>query len=171
MSKDFRTIQLAAESAMEELRTISAGLRLPQIAPISLAETIGRAVHDFETKTQRHVTLTLGNLPEQAPLPVKITAYRVLKESLANSFRHAQGKGLSVHVYSTSETEMLTVEISDKGAGFDMGSTAVKNRLGLVGMRERVELLGGRFDLHSAIGHGTTIRAHLPLNVPEVDDV
>ena len=171
VSKDFRTIQLAAESAMEELRTISAGLRLPQIAPISLAETIGLAVHDFEKKTQSDVTLTLGNLPEQAPLPVKITAYRVLKESLANSFRHAQGKGLSVHVYSTSETEMLTVEISDKGAGFDMGSTAVKNRLGLVGMRERVELLGGRFDLHSAIGHGTTIRAHLPLNVPEVDDV
>lgn len=171
VSKDFRTIQLATESAMEELRTISAGLRLPEIAPISLTETIQRAVHDFEKKTHCVVTLTLGNLPEQAPLPVKITAYRVLKESLANSFRHASGKGLAVHVYPSSDVAEVTVEISDSGAGFDLENTAVYNRLGLVGMRERVELLGGQFELHSAIGHGTTIRAHLPLSVPEVENV
>ena len=172
VSQDFRTIQLATESAMNELRTISAGLRLPEIEPIGLSDTIQRAVHDFEKKTQSNVTLTLGELPEQAPLPVKITAYRVLKESLANSFRHAKGAGLAVRVYSSQdEVEALTIEISDSGPGFDVASTAVYNRLGLVGMRERVELLGGQFELHSAIGHGTTIRAHLPLSVPEVEDV
>ncbi|MAT98400.1 MAG: histidine kinase [Anaerolineaceae bacterium] len=171
VSKDFRTIQLATESAMEELRTISAGLRLPEIAPISLTETIRRAVHDFEKKTGCNVTLTLGQLPDQAPLPVKITAYRVLKESLANSFRHAEGNGLAVNVYTTHEREELTVEISDSGPGFDVQATAVYERLGLVGMRERVELLGGQFELHSAVGHGTTIRAILPLSIPEVEDV
>ncbi|WP_420631141.1 sensor histidine kinase [Candidatus Leptofilum sp.] len=170
VSQDFRTIQLATESAMEELRTISAGLRLPEIAPSSLTETIRRAVHDFEKKTGCNVTLTLGTLPEQAPLPVKITAYRVLKESLANSFRHANSEGLSVHVYQTENIE-LTIEISDNGPGFDVASTAVYNRLGLVGMRERVELLGGQFELHSTVGQGTTIRARLPLSVPEVEDV
>ncbi|MBK7894970.1 MAG: sensor histidine kinase [Candidatus Promineifilaceae bacterium] len=170
--RDFQTIQLAAESAMNELRTISAGLRLPEIAPLGLSETIQRAVHDFEKKTYCDVTLTLGQLPEQAPLPVKITAYRVLKESLANSFRHAQGAGLAVGVYtSQDESETLIVEISDSGPGFDLAGTAVYSRLGLVGMRERVELLGGQFELHSTPGHGTTIRTHLPLSVPEVDDV
>ena len=170
VSKDFRTIQLATESAMEELRTISAGLRLPEIAPISLTETIQRAVHDFEKKTHSNITLTLGTLPEQAPLPVKITTYRVLKESLANSVRHAGGEGLAVHVYVNDSAELI-VEISDSGPGFDVDSPAVYDRLGLVGMRERVELLGGQFELRAIIGHGTTIRAHLPLSVPEVENV
>lgn len=172
VSQDFRTIKLAAESAMEELRTISAGLRLPEIAPITLAETIRRAVHDFEKKTRCDVTLTLGALPEQAPLPVKITAYRVLKESLANGFRHAAGDGLAVNIYTTAQAqEELLVEISDSGPGFDLQEPSVYARLGLVGMRERVELLGGQFELHSTIGHGTTIRAILPLSIPEVEDV
>ncbi len=171
VSKDFRTVHLATESALAELRAISAGLRLPEIAPINLAETIQRAVHDFEKKTGCNVTLTLGQLREQAPLPVKITAYRVLKESLANSFRHAKGKGLAVNVYTANEQEELTVEISDSGPGFDVQATAIYGRLGLVGMRERVELLGGQFELHSAIGHGTTIRATLPMSIPEVEDV
>ncbi|GJM40053.1 MAG: histidine kinase [Ardenticatenaceae bacterium] len=170
VSKDFRTIQLATESAMEELRTISAGLRLPEIAPISLTETIQRAVHDFEKKTHSNITLTLGTLPEQAPLPVKITTYRVLKESLANSVRHAGGEGLAVHVYVNDSAELI-VEISDSGPGFDVDNPAVYDRLGLVGMRERVELLGGQFELRTIIGHGTTIRAHLPLSVPEVENV
>jgi len=172
VSQDFRTVQLATESAMAELRTISAGLRLPEIAPITLADTIHRAVRDFEQKTNCEVTLTLGSLPEQAPLPVKITAFRVLKESLANSFRHAAGAGLAVQVYVThDEKDELVVEIADTGPGFDWQDTAVYQRLGLVGMRERVELLGGQFHLHSAVGHGTTIRAILPLTLPEVEDV
>jgi signal transduction histidine kinase len=172
VSKDFQTIRLATESAMGELRTISAGLRLPEIDPITLAETVRRAAHDFEKKTGCNVTLTLGELPAQAPLPVKITAYRVLKESLANSFRHAEGKGLAIHVYTvTNEQEELIVEISDSGQGFDLQDPSVYERLGMVGMRERVELLGGQFELHSAEGHGTTIRAILPLSIPEVEDV
>lgn len=172
ISKDFRTIKLATESAMEELRTISAGLRLPEIAPITLAETIHRAVHDFEKKTRCNITLTLGQLPALAPLPVKITAYRVLKESLANSFRHAEGIGLAVHAYTAAdENSELVLEVTDSGPGFDLQSEAAYNRLGLVGMRERVELLGGQFELHSAVGHGTTIRATLPLSIPEVEDV
>ncbi|MBK8905264.1 MAG: sensor histidine kinase [Anaerolineaceae bacterium] len=172
VSRDFRTVQVATESAMAELRTISAGLRLPEIAPIGLADTIHRAVRDFEQKTNCEVTLTLGSLPEQAPLPVKITVYRVLKESLANSFRHAGGAGLSVQAYVTNEENgELVVEIADTGLGFDWQETAVHQRLGLVGMRERVELLGGQFHLYSAVGHGTTIRAILPLTIPEVEDV
>ena len=169
VSKDFRTVHIAIESAMGELRTISAGLRLPEIAPISLTETIHRAVRDFEQKTQSNVTLTLGDLPEQAPLPVKITLYRVLKEALANSFRHAEGQDLAAHAYIANEE--LILEISDRGKGFSPQDEAHDNRLGLVGMRERVELLGGQFEVHSVPGSGTTIRASLPLTIPEDENV
>ena len=167
--QDVHTVHLAIESAMQELRTISAGLRLPEIHALPLMDTIQRAVNDFERKTQREVVVTLGDLPQDAPLPVKITLYRILQESLANSYRHADRPEQGVHIYVNQEE--LHVEVSDTGQGFDMQQVVGDGRLGLVGMRERVELLGGTFAVKSTPGYGTTIWAILPLTIPEVDDV
>ena len=154
---------------MQELRTISAGLRLPEIQAIPLIEAVQRAVHDYEQKTQSEVVIALGDLPEDAPLPVKITLYRILKESLANSYRHASGQEQAVHIY-TNERDLI-VEVSDTGPGFEPGEAVDNGRLGLIGMRERVEILGGQFEINSAPGYGTTIRATLPLHLPEDDNV
>jgi len=158
-------VYTAIESAMSELRTISAGLRLPAIEPISLTETIQRAVHDYEQKSGSAVTLTLGRLPEDAPLPVKITLFRLIHEALANGYRHAAGKAQTVHGYVSDE--VLSVEITDAGPGFDPQTAKTDGRLGLVGMRERVELLGGRFEVLSTPGYGTAVRASLALSMPE----
>jgi signal transduction histidine kinase len=167
-ANDFQTVETAMESAMTELRTISAGLRLPEIEKSSITETIQRATYDFESKTGSQVVITLGPLPEEAPIPVKITLFRIIREALANSYRHASSSGQSVHVYEADGS--LHTEISDAGQGFD--PTAVPGgHLGLVAMRERVELLGGQFEVHSQPGSGTTIRAILPLLTIEVDDV
>lgn len=167
-ANDFQTVHTAMESAMTELRTISAGLRLPEIEKSSITETVQRATYDFESKTGSQVIITLGPLPEDAPIPVKITLFRIIKEALANSYRHAGSSGQTVHVYEAEGS--LHTEISDAGQGFD--PTAVPGgHLGLVAMRERVELLGGQFDVHSQPGSGTTIRAILPLTTIEVDDV
>ncbi len=165
---NFQTVQTAMESAMAELRTISAGLRLPEIEKSSITETVQRATYDFESKTGRQVVIALGPLPEDVPIPVKITLFRIIKEALANSYRHAGSSSQTVHVYEVEGS--LHTEISDTGQGFD--PTAVPGgHLGLVAMRERVELLGGQFDVHSQPGSGTTIRAVLPLTTIEVDDV
>lgn len=169
ITKDFQTVHIAIESAMKELRSISAGLRLPEINAITLTDTVQRAVRDYEQKTESDVIITLGELPDDAPLPVKITLYRVIKESLANSFRHAGGRDQSVHVYTVGDD--LSVEISDAGQGFEPADGAGNGRLGLAGMRERVELLGGQFTIKSMAGYGTTIKAVMPLEIPEVDDV
>ncbi|MCA9932481.1 MAG: sensor histidine kinase [Anaerolineales bacterium] len=167
-ANDFQTVQTAMESAMTELRTISAGLRLPEIENSSITETVQRAIYDFETKTGSQVVITLGLLPQDAPIPVKITLFRIIKEALANSYRHANSSGQTVHVYEMDGS--LQTEISDAGQGFD--PTAVPGgHLGLVAMRERVELLGGQFEVHSQPGSGTTIRAVLPISTTEVNDV
>lgn len=163
--QDFRIVYTAIESAMSELRTISAGLRLPAIEPISLTETIQRAVHDYEQKSGSAVTLTLGRLPEDVPLPVKITLFRLIHEALANGFHHAAGKAQTVHVYVSDE--VLSAEITDAGPGFDLLTVKADGRLGLVGMRERVELLGGRFEVFSTPGYGTAVRANLDLPRPK----
>lgn len=165
VQNDFQTVHAAIEAAMSELRTISAGLRLPAIEPLSLSETIRRAVYDYEQKTDSAVVVTLGDLPDDAPLPVKITLFRFIHEALANGYRHAGGKGQTVHVYVSEAT--LYVEIMDAGPGFAPQTAVSHGRLGLVGMRERVELLGGQFELASKPGLGTAVRASLPLIMPE----
>ncbi|MBI5713852.1 MAG: sensor histidine kinase [Chloroflexi bacterium] len=167
VSDDFRTIQTAIQSALKDVRAIASGLRLPEIGTLSLAETVERAVRDYERKTGKTVALAIGGIPVEAPLPVKITSYRLLQESLANSYRHASGVEQRVELKESDG--QLIIEVADAGQGFDPKIMNVDGRLGLAGMRERVEILGGTFEVQSEAGAGTTIRAHLPLTVPEVE--
>jgi signal transduction histidine kinase len=165
---DFVTIQSALRSALSDMRAILAGLRLPEIGQSSITETAERAVRDYERKTGAEVGLNVNNVPVEAPLPVKITLYRILQESLANGFRHADGANQQVSI--ADKEGQLIVEISDDGPGFNKRAVLADDHLGLVGMRERVEILGGTFELESAQDDGTLIRACLPLTLLEVDD-
>lgn len=167
-SDDFVTIQSALRSALTDMRAILAGLRLPEIGQLSITETAGRAVRDYERKTSAAVELAVSDVPVEAPLSVKITLYRILQESLANGFRYADGAHQRVSI--AGKEGQLIVEISDDGPGFNKQVVLADDHLGLVGMRERVEILGGTFELESAQDHGTRIRAHLPLTLLEVDD-
>jgi signal transduction histidine kinase len=157
---DVRTIQTALNSAMADLRALSAGLRLPELEQLSLAEVAERAVRDFLRKTGASVELTQQNMPSNGPLPVKITLYRLLQEALTNGFRHAGGKGQQVTL--TSREQCLDVTIADTGPGFDQ-AIEQEGHLGLVGMKERIEILGGIYNVRSEKGKGTTIYACLPL--------
>lgn len=167
VSQDFRLVQTALRSALGDLREISSGLRLPDFGKLSPGETVERAVRNHERKTGRAVALTLADLPDEAPLPVKITLYRLLQESLVNGFRHAAGVDQRVRV--AGEDRQLLVEVADAGRGFDPEAVMDDGHLGLAGMRERVEILGGQFEVESAAGTGTVVRARLPLAVPEVE--
>jgi signal transduction histidine kinase len=165
-SEEFKAIRTALQSALADLRAISAGLQLPEIDKLSIGEIAARAIRDYERKTGAAVTLTTANGQAHASLSVKITLYRLLQESLANGFRHASGVGQHVQVLAD---EGLRVEVSDRGEGFDPGLSLPDGHLGLAGMRERVEILGGSFDLQSTPGQGTTIRVTLPLVVPGLE--
>jgi signal transduction histidine kinase len=153
---------VAVQSALTDLRTISADLELPDIGQLGPAEIAERVVRDFQVKTGCRVTLTTRVPDVSATFRVKVTLYRLLQESLANTVRHAQCTDCRVAL--TGNADQLTIEISDKGPGFDLDTALEKGRLGLHGMRQRVEVLGGSFDLKTQHGSGTTIRVTLPLN-------
>lgn len=158
-------VRVAVQSALNDLRAISADLQLPDIRHLSLPELAARSVRDYETKTGSTVQLecTVPDVP--ASMRVKITLCRVLQESLANIYRHAQGKNPRVRVSGDAET--LVIEVKDDGPGFQPGNNRRHGRLGLAGMRERVEVAGGTFTIQSAAGQGTTVRATLPLTTNE----
>lgn len=162
-------VQGSLSHALAEMRGIAAGLRLPELNGLSLQEVLDRVIRQHQKKTLSKADLTTEGLPEYVPLSVKITLYRIIQESLNNAFIHAEGKGQKVLV--SRQGKMLEVTISDQGSGFDASMLESSHeRLGLVGMRERVESMGGEFQLESSSA-GTRISARIPLSpVTEVGE-
>lgn len=167
-AENFREIHTALKSALADLRSISMGLQLPEIDRLPCSEIAGRAVRDFERKTGATVTLKTATEDREMALPVKITLYRLIQESLANACRHGGSSGLRVEV--SCKDEQLEVTVSDDGAGFEPCKVDTDAHLGLQGMRERVEVLGGAFHLRTAPGQGTVILASLPTRLTGIDD-
>ncbi|MBU1424065.1 MAG: sensor histidine kinase [Gammaproteobacteria bacterium] len=161
-AQELHSIQSALQSSLRDVRKISSGLAIPGIAELSLADTARHAVRDFEHLSGLTVQSDIDESLVKAPLSVKITVYRLLQESLTNCWRHAPKGSPAVHIQRTDGEVLVTV--TDHGAGFDAQAAAIGGRLGLAFMRERVRLLGGIFEIDSAPGSGTVIRARLPLS-------
>lgn len=164
---DLQSVRAAIDGAMADLRSISSGMQLPEIEALSCVEVAGRAVRDYERKTGAKVDLVTTEVGD-APLPVRITLYRVLQELLANGFRHAGAA--SQHVRVAKEGGRVVVEVSDRGPGFDAVAHAAGDRGGLAGIRERVQVLGGSFDVRTAPGAGTVVKVELPLEATGAGD-
>lgn len=165
----------ALRTALDEIRSIAGGLALPGIADLSVAETARRAVADGERLWKKTVAADIDPALGDAPLAVKITLYRLIQESLANSWRHAPDG--DPHLRVSGDADFLEISIDDSGGGFNAdlldqtitgsagfnAGTPTSGRLGLTFMRERVRLLNGTFKLDSTPGKGTCIRVRIPL--------
>jgi len=112
-------------------------------------------------RTGSTVAVAALDLPDQFSLATKIALYRVTQEALTNAWRHADGAGQTV--VAAGGAASVEVAISDAGPGFDPATLgASEERLGMLGMRERVESLGGEFVVESLPGDGTRVVARLP---------
>jgi signal transduction histidine kinase len=153
----------AVQDALREIRTIAAGLRLPQLSSLNLGQTAERAVreHQRRTATPIDLQLDLDNESGDATLPVKIALFRSLQEALSNATRH--GGGLDVRVQLWVRDGALHLEVRDGGPGFDATQQPREGCLGLAGMREQAELLGGAFGITSTPGAGTVLSLCWPL--------
>ena len=170
VAEELTIIHGAVRDALAELRAISAGLRLPQLEALPVGEVVERAVRDHERRSGTPVRRCLRDLPDRAPLAVKIALFRSLQEALSNAARHGGGAGVTVRVWQ--EAGRLCLAVSDCGPGFAPAhagtavATEPDGHLGLTGMRERAQLLGGSFRLDSAPGRGATVEVRWPLGEP-----
>jgi signal transduction histidine kinase len=108
-------------------------------------------------------------VPERAPLAVKIALLRSVQEALSNATRHGAGQDVSVRVWL--DGSMLCLAVSDQGPGFvpEQAETEQTGHLGLAGIRERAELLGGSFQVKAAPGRGAVVQVCWPLGDREAD--
>jgi len=159
---DYERIRGALQEALAEIRCISSGLTLPELTSVSPSEVLRLAVRNHERRTATSVKCDVDGLPEDVPPAIKSCLYRFAQEELNNAYRHAGGRGQTVRGQYTGN--MIEIEVADAGPGFEAGAEVVGNRLGLLGMRERVASLGGTLEISSRPGSGTrlTTRFEMP---------
>jgi signal transduction histidine kinase len=128
-----------------------------------LAEVLRGEVDRFEQRGSTRVTLELGGELDGLTASQRITIYRVVQEGLSNVRDHSGATDVRVMV--DGRRGQIDIQIEDNGTGFNVEPTmirAAKNgRLGLVGIGERVRLLGGQFDVRSRIGGPTVLSVTL----------
>jgi signal transduction histidine kinase len=151
-------IRGALQDALAEIRGLSNGFALPELENLKLEEALELAIHNHERRSGTDVSASFPkNLPA-VPIAVKICAYRFVQEGLNNAFRHAGGIGQSVTV--TREGNCLRIDVADEGPGLPVdASSPAKGGIGLAGLRDRIESLGGTMTIESAEGKGTKLRA------------
>lgn len=156
------TVRSATQDALSEIRSISTGLSLPHLENLSAAATLAYVIANHERRTSTSVESQIAtDLPSNVSLPIRTCLFRGVQEGLNNSFHHAGGSGQSVK--AEFDGCLIRVVISDTGPGFSANSLQSKDEaLGLVGLRHRVESLGGTIELQSLIGKGTSISMNIP---------
>ncbi|MFN8491149.1 MAG: PAS domain S-box protein [Caldilineaceae bacterium] len=149
-----------------ELRRLTLELRPPALDDLGLGEAIRRYTAAWSQNTAIPVDIyTAGLAGERLAPAIELTLYRIVQEALTNVLKHARASAVSVILERRSQE--LRVIIEDNGVGFDQnaldGQAEGRRPLGLIGMRERAALVGGRVELETAPGAGTTLYVYIPL--------
>jgi signal transduction histidine kinase len=152
--------------ALHEIRNFLGTFRPPAFARRALPEIIEGLIVQHEAFTGCEVELAV-NFPDVAvAMPVKIALYRICQEALANSFRHSGSQQQGVRL--GYEDGQIVLEVDDHGRGFvppplvGPDATEREEHIGLRGMRDRIGLLGGEFELYSVPGQGTRVVVRIP---------
>jgi PAS domain S-box-containing protein len=163
MLKRIRSTQQLADSIIQSIRRISTELR-PAVLDLGLAAAVEWQVQEFQARSGIQCKVRL--LTREVVASNASTAmFRIFQETLTNVLRHA--KATRAEVVLQKQGDRLVLLIRDNGRGFDQADPSVSKSLGLLGMRERAAILGGRVNISSAPGKGTTVTAWIPLPSPE----
>jgi signal transduction histidine kinase len=148
-------IQAAAQRALQEARVTIELLRAPDDAPLELL--VKQTVAAFQARFRVAVDLDLAGAPGVDA--ERCTAFlRILGQAMVNAVEHGGASRMAVRLRSCDGR--LSLRVADNGCGFDTSHTT--SGWGIVGMRERAELLGGRFDVSSRPGLGATVEVVIP---------
>lgn len=154
----------------ESVDRLTLELRPPVLDDVGLDGAIGSLVEHFTSSSGIHADIHVtGTDGDRLTSPVETTLYRVVQEALTNIWKHAGATTVSVILERHPQQVQLIVEDDGRGLdhhdgnGEDGHGDGPPLRFGLLGMRERVSLIGGSFNIESAAGKGTTVYVRVPL--------
>jgi signal transduction histidine kinase len=156
--------------ALNELQRLISDLRPSHIDDLGLPAALRWYTNDLQESVPLEVRVHVNGQDRPIPSEVKITLYRVAQEALTNVIKHANADVADVHVRFSEGR--VTLQVDDDGSGFDIDMLRNPDRpsWGLLGMEERASLLGGKFDISSQPGEGTSVEVTIPYEQDKVND-
>jgi signal transduction histidine kinase len=153
------TIKTLVENSVRVIRNMSLLLRPSMLDDLGVVPALRWYAREVSKRTSMDVSVATELVAEELSDEDKTCIYRVVQEALTNCSRHAGATKVRIRVQQ--ETSRLVFSIQDDGKGFDVKQT---KGLGLLGIEERVAKLGGKCQIQSAPGSGTTVAVELPFN-------
>jgi PAS domain S-box-containing protein len=157
-------VLLQNSESRNKLRTLSSLLRPGVLDDVGLKEAIHSYITEFSLRTGIEVNLRINTENREIPSAAVTHLYRILQEALNNVSRHAEAT--IVQVLLTSTQAGIVFEIEDNGIGITSASIRSETAFGILGMKERSELLGGEFKINSLPGKGTCVSVTFPVHKP-----
>ncbi|MEJ0091630.1 MAG: sensor histidine kinase [Limisphaerales bacterium] len=172
LDRNIARTQRLVEKSVNIVHQFARELRPAVLDDLGLIPALHSFVKLFSRRTRIHVHLRAFAGVEQLNGNQRTILYRVAQEALNNVARHAHASQVEVSILKHAGG--ICMKVSDDGKSFDLEyvmKTKGRKHLGLLGMRERVEMVGGIFCVESAPGKGTTIVVEIPLGKIRLDDV
>jgi len=158
--EELNNLKTSAMSTFQKVRNFIFELRPMMLDDLGLAPTIKRYADTFKEQTGMDVSVTVAGQERRLESFMEVMIFRALQELLGNSARHSQASVVKVLI-DMSES-LVKVTVDDNGKGFNPDALRQGNSLGINLIRDRVEMLGGTFELDSLVGKGTKVVFSVP---------
>jgi PAS domain S-box-containing protein len=149
------------DGTVKTVRRISAELRPSLLDDLGLIAAIDWHLKEFEKRSGVETEFEEPSLDLAVPDTVKTGLYRIFQESLTNVARHADSHKVKVSLHQ--DNQHLVLSIADDGIGFEKQTTKDKRTWGILGMKERTEMMGGTYEISSQPGKGTVVIVSVPV--------
>ena len=167
---ELATMESTIDKSLKELRRVLTGLRPPALYELGLSHALRQSLEEVKTDGMDCRFSETGT-PVRLPSSMEIVVYRVVQESLTNVRKHANATKVNLRLQF--QPDKLLVEVRDNGKGFDLSHTldsAISvGHMGLLGMKQRAEMLGGDIRIKTSEGAGTAITLSLPIQ-PQIKE-
>ena len=149
------------DEAVKTIRRISTELRPSILDDLGLIAAMEWQSHEFQMRSGIHTEFKSPMDEVSVPKNIATSLFRIYQESLTNVARHAEAHKISSQLQLNNNH--LVLKITDNGKGFEVNKITTKKTLGLLGMKERTMMMGGKYEIISAPGKGTTVMVTVPL--------
>lgn len=166
MDSHIADIQSDLRAVIDDVRRICANLRPPALDSLGLIAAMRSSIREFNRQSNGRITFSFqGDSACRPDEAIELCIYRVFQEALTNAYKHADAQHIIVQL--TIDSEFVVLDVKDDGKGFcvpeSLDQFLFDKHFGLVGIRERLDMIDGRVEISSTPGCGTNLRAMVPL--------
>ena len=165
-SNRFVNLQQRIHNISEGVQALSHRLHSSKLEYLGLASAAKSFCRELSESAKVDIQFTQSAVPSDMPKEISLSLFRVLQEALHNAIKYSEVQNFYVNLRGTANGVEMTV--SDDGKGFDENEAFSREGLGLISMRERLQMVHGRLEIKTQPGAGTIISARVPLHRAEI---